>query len=86
MKPDGVLGKDNAEMAKKLAKLRMWHDGTQNQYLESLAYWSEEVEKMKNRKLMGKFEDEHGNDCDCDMTRVSGGNFSVLSFIPDESF
>lgn len=75
MKPEGVLGNSNLEITKKLTDLRKWNDGTQNQYLELLAYWTAEVEKIKSKKLMEKFEDERVNDCDCVTARVSNTDF-----------
>lgn len=75
MKPEGVLANINLEITKKLADIRKWEDGTQNQYLELLAHWNAEVEKIKSKKLMEKFEDERLNDCDCVTARVSNTDF-----------
>lgn len=80
MQPDGVLSNGNKELTKELTDIRMWNDGTKDQYLDLLDYWTQKVEKIKNRKLM-----RHGvNECDC-VTQVSKLNFSI-SLIITHSF
>lgn len=82
MKPGELLGNVNAAMRKELNKTRMWDNGTKDQYIDLLDYWTQKVAKIKRRNLIEKFDGKHMSGCDCLPTNVRHLFFKFSSHSP----